>query len=627
MKALIIILILVSHYTNAQFNLDGPPVMVWSSTWTDSHSISDGEGGFFVAFSSGSTAPTYADIFIQRFDANGNKLWGDKGIQVTNRSDNEGQPMLALGKTSTGSKRVVVVWHPGGLGDMSFSLLAQSYDFSGAPQWAANGVVISDKDFGAGVGQRAYDIIPTFDGTRLIVGFYSFYYTNRSIKIQSINIDNGSVIFSNNGLTVEPAVTGNRVRLAYTEDGSGNIAIVWQNNEYNSPKKGIKAQIFNPNTNTLVWAAPLHLSANIDVNATSHHEMELAGQTVTWRDTRHGNNEIYVQRFNANGTMVWPIGGKRVTNMPNSQTFPKIAQTTNRTTYLSWENSKESHTDSCYVYLTRINPDGTFPWGEHGVILSRTHNTSSSVEQFETAVTVKNDTALVFYKDNGHVRAINPTLAYLVQKVTPNGRLMYGEKGQTVAGINYYVNINSHQTDVMHTADNGFVLRFNSGYNTRLAKVIPCPTPPLQPLVTHAKVCDAGSASYVTASACPGSVNWYLSDQRTKVFTGDTLRLPSVNSTASYYASCSNNLTGCASINLTRSDVILINNSQNVIADITLANSPAKVETKTFINATNKVQESSKAIYLSKTINLNPGFEAKQGAVFTAEARICLNQP
>lgn len=610
-KIIYYILLFTGFAAHAQFNLDGPPTTVWNGLNTERHTISDGEGGFFAVFTPDYLSSTNRNIYLQRLDSNGNKLWGEKGVKVSDRPEEEILPILTLAQTTSGQKRVIVVWNTNN------SVFAQSLTFEGVSQWTENGILITNNSYSS---QGSKDVILSLDKTVLYIAYSEWSYSN-SLRLQSINIDNGTFGYANNGLSIDYGETIGRVKMDYQDTISGNILIAWED-YWLSTQLGIRAQIFNTNSNQLLLPSYLIISPHQN---SSHYQgdVEVSRNIISWRDNIDGNNDIYIQKLNSDGTIAWNSGGIKVTHMSNNQSFPKMAAASDGTTYLIWENTKETNVDSLYCYVTKINPDGSFPWGKQGVRVAQFKFTDMyPYEALEPALAVVNDTVAVFYKDRSFSNSTQQP--YMVQKITPQGRLLYGEKGKHVAGTEYAVNINGNATDVMPTTDKGFVLGFKTGHNSVLAKVIPCTNPPTKPVVTHAKLCNSGANALLTASSCSGTVNWYESDLVTRKHTGNSLLISSVVEPVSYYAECVAE-TGCSSLDLSTADITLLQAEKSITTTFTSANSPAEEETTVKISSTSKVQSTARVDFKSRSVILEPGFEVQQGGVFKAVARVCID--
>ncbi|RYU95537.1 hypothetical protein [Emticicia agri] len=110
---------LITFTTLAQFNSINPIVVATGGYAQLGQTIADDKNSIVVYSNSG-------NIFIQKIDSAGNKLWGSNGIRVSNREVPEGTARVALCKTSTGNKRYVVVWRTNSTSPAK--CYAQSYD-------------------------------------------------------------------------------------------------------------------------------------------------------------------------------------------------------------------------------------------------------------------------------------------------------------------------------------------------------------------------------------------------------------------------------------------------------------------------------------------------------------------
>ncbi len=98
--------------------------------------VSDGAGGAIYTYNI-NNFPTDQRIFVQRVDNTGSILWAPNGVLLSNPATLNETPMIA--PTSTGGA-IVSWWYR----SSAFDIHAQKVDASGVPQWAVNGIVISD---------------------------------------------------------------------------------------------------------------------------------------------------------------------------------------------------------------------------------------------------------------------------------------------------------------------------------------------------------------------------------------------------------------------------------------------------------------------------------------------------
>ncbi len=99
------------------------------------------------------------------------------------------------------------------------------------------------------------------------------------------------------------------------------------------------------------------------------------GVIVTWRDSRNGNNDIFVQKFDSKGTAQWTTNGVTITNVAGSQIKPVIASDGNGGAIIAWEDPR---TDTGDVYAQRVDSTGTVQWTANGVVISATTSSQST---------------------------------------------------------------------------------------------------------------------------------------------------------------------------------------------------------------------------------------------------------
>ena len=88
------------------------------------------------------------------------------------------------------------------------------------------------------------------------------------------------------------------------------------------------------------------------------------GAIVTWRDARNGNYDIYAQRINGQGDIVWQPDGVPVCKHPASQTIPEIVSDTQGGAFIVWRDSRNGNQDS---YAQRIDHSGKIMWNPDGI--------------------------------------------------------------------------------------------------------------------------------------------------------------------------------------------------------------------------------------------------------------------
>jgi len=81
------------------------------------------------------------------------------------------------------------------------------------------------------------------------------------------------------------------------------------------------------------------------------------GAIITWHDYRSGNYDIYAQRINANGNVLWTTDGVAISTAANNQEWSTIVADGSGGAIITWQDFRSSNYD---IYSQRVSGSGTF---------------------------------------------------------------------------------------------------------------------------------------------------------------------------------------------------------------------------------------------------------------------------
>ncbi len=364
---------------------------------------SDGNGGAIIAWQDNRSGR--ADIYAQRINASGIVQWTADGIEVCADTLDQTVPQLI----SDGSGGAIITWRD--LRDgISYIPYAQKLNADGVAQWTAGGVllsqlngeslqIVSDGNGGAIIAWHQYtgvypngnfDIIVQQINTNGIVGWGNdgvaiCSLTSEQFRPQLIRdtgsgttivwedqrngssynnlyaqkVDSGGVAqWALNGVAIAPNTLSQREHKLLS-DGSGGIFIIWQ---YASGGliNTIYAQRMN-SSGVSQWA-----SDGVSIGAAGESRLpEITtdggtGAIITWYDYRgYGNGDIFAQRINSAGAVQWIVNGVGVCRDPSGQVFPQLVEDGSGGAIITWDDSRNSATNSTDIYAQRVNANGT----------------------------------------------------------------------------------------------------------------------------------------------------------------------------------------------------------------------------------------------------------------------------
>ncbi len=248
-----------------------------------------------------------------------------------------------------------IVWADNRAGD--FDIYVQHLDAGGSPQWAADGVVVCSAT------QDQFDprIIPDGSGGAIVV-----WQDQRSgafdVYAQRIN-SSGAVLWTTNGVALCTA-SGSQIYPFITPDGGGGAIVTWTDYRAGFPNTDIYAQRISA-AGSVLWTADgvvinalpsTQYFANIATDGAS-------GAIITWMDNRTAPNgyDVYAQRVNSVGSVLWASTGVVICAGPGDQQFPEIVADGSGGAIIAWQMDYDD------IYAQRIGALGVVSWTANGV--------------------------------------------------------------------------------------------------------------------------------------------------------------------------------------------------------------------------------------------------------------------
>ena len=378
----------------------------------------DTKGGFFVAWTDARNSATGNDIYIQRFDSLGNTYFADNGIPVCIADGNQQYPWAV----TTTDSCVIVFWYDDRINfTNSTDLYAQKIDANGNLLWSDSGVVVSQYNTPTPGALLEFSVVPDDDGGAY-VSWTRFYYGYRQLRAQRIDKD-GNIMWDSTGAVLTDGAVDSRspqmvrsqngVSIVYRHSGGG-YSIFFQmvdstgNLKFPAPGKSIEvngpqgattvavADTANGEAVVIGWSVGgAGLDGNLLVQAVDTSGNKLWGTNhvvvnnvpgghtsfkivrsgtssdyyLVWKDGRRINvaYDIYAQKLNNLGQPQWTPNGIKVSGTPYTYTSTSIS-TNDNGVYVSW--SEASNPQGPGIYAQRINPDSSFAWQNNSVRLT-----------------------------------------------------------------------------------------------------------------------------------------------------------------------------------------------------------------------------------------------------------------
>ncbi len=394
--------------------------------------VPDGAGGAIVVWQDGRNGNN--DIFAQRIDGSGNRLWSTSDLSICTYAGDQAYPVAV----SDGAGGAIVAWQDnrGGF----YDIYAQRVDSSGAALWTANGVALCTASYGQ-TGARLIS-----DGTGGAIVAWQDYRSASHNDIYVRRIDaSGSVRWTANGVSL-CALAGEQSYPSIASDGAGGAIVVWQDNR--GGNNDIYSQMVD-STGAVQWTAD-----GIALCAATGDQEEprivtdgAGGAIVTWYDerggascflygqrvdgsggaqwatdgvslvatssgtpyhfalpdgsggvflvlsaNRTGNYDIYAQRVDGAGEVQWTTGGATLCAAAGTQNNPVVISDEEGGLILAWQDVRSGNAD---IYAQRVDGDGAPRWLANGVVLCA----ATGTQNYPAIVSDGADGAIVAWPD------------------------------------------------------------------------------------------------------------------------------------------------------------------------------------------------------------------------------------
>lgn len=375
--------------------------------------ISDGSGGAIIAYEIG---PNSADISgrgikAQRISAQGELLWGPLGVLVSDAPNGQILPAIV----SDGQEGVIISWadyRKQGEPD----IYAQRLNSSGATLWTVNGVpVIQANGY-----QFDNAIASDQNGGAFVVWVDLRDFYNRKIYAQHLDAQ-GKILWPQDGIAISEKTEPSQFNLDQgpniLSDGEGGSFILWHDYRNFPPdpsgvtyvdRGDIYAMRINSKGQPLWQAGGIPIVTGLTVLAgrfepwhqPSRVNMVADGKggiIATWHDIRNNDYDIYAQRVNADGTLIWTKNGIPVVREEGLQIMPAIISNGKGGAIIAWLDMRYENPD---IYVQHLDAEGHGLLGNGGVWIDWT----PLYQLYLNLVSLENNKLLLTWDDHQNCR-------------------------------------------------------------------------------------------------------------------------------------------------------------------------------------------------------------------------------
>ncbi len=313
--------------------------------------VADGAGGAIIAWVD--ERALFLRIFAQRVNPLGNVVWTTDGVSVSSASGHRTWPRLV----SDGSGGAIISWLD--LRSSNFDVYTQRLDGAGVPQWTPGGAPVCT----AANGQEASDLVSDGAGGAIIA--WQDARVGPGIDIYAQRIDAlGAPQWAENGITLCTAASNQWLPQLAT-DGANGAIVVWYDSRLGSVLD-IYAQRVSA-TGAPQWVA----DGVVICDAINNQQLSRivsdggGGAVMAWEDNRSGTNyDVYAQRVNGLGVVQWPANGVAISTATNHQTDLRMVSDGTGGAIVAFDHARPNDHD---IYAQRVDATGAPQWITNGV--------------------------------------------------------------------------------------------------------------------------------------------------------------------------------------------------------------------------------------------------------------------
>ena len=297
--------------------------------------------------------------------------------------------------------------------------------FSQASQayWIGDGVPVC-----SAFEEQHFPAIASDSSGGAIIAWQDYRSGGPSIYVQRLDA-NGEPVWTTNGVAI---CTNTGISPQVVSDGLGGAIVTWQDDR--SGEYDIYAQRIDKNGN-LLWG-----SDGVAVCSATGGQYDpmiatdgQGGAIIAWEDRRSGTGDIYAQRVAAGGDAIWTTNGVPICTVSGAQGYVAMIPNGSGGAIITWQDERSGTSD---VYVQMIDRDGNCMWTADGVAICTAPNLQCNIALTSDgsggAIIVWTDDRAGTYDANIYAQRVSSSGSVLW---TSNGVgicTRYGSQGQPV---------------------------------------------------------------------------------------------------------------------------------------------------------------------------------------------------
>ena len=328
--------------------------------------VRDGTGGIIVVWQD-LRAGTHTNLYARRIDESGTPVWAANGVAICTSADEQQYTRII----SDGAGGAIITWQDCRTG-IDNDIYAQRISASGSVRWTSGGTQICQVSYSE---QEKPGMVPDGLGGAIIIwqdmrnGIYDIY-------AQRIDAS-GAVLWAANGIPVCTAAN-DQINVRAVPDGAGGAIVAWE--DWRSGEADLFVQHVNILGNTAWTADGVRASSSALAKTWADLAPDgIGGAILVWQDgAGGGDHNIATQRLNASGTLQWGENGVTVCANSAYQHSPRVVPDETGGAIVAWEDWRNESAGD--IYAQRVNAAGYVLWTPDGIAVCVLPGAQTSAE-------------------------------------------------------------------------------------------------------------------------------------------------------------------------------------------------------------------------------------------------------
>lgn len=322
--------------------------------------IADGQGGAYIVWVDYKDEPDDGDIYAQHVSSNGQLSWSQEGIGLATQAGKQVSPNMC----SDGQGGAYVIWK-----DLTVSSYGHVYGthltVSGPIAPGLGIPILSNESYHNNV-----SIEQAGQGHAVLVWSDNIISDNADIRVQRINQscdtlwsepEEGGIILCNEiGNQLYPKVT------YYDESFS---IIVWEDHRDSAEFGDIYYQFLDNEGNEVLAPQGVPACLNSANQIKPRVKASSGAAYIIWEDYRNSDSDIYSQKVDHLNNIFWEVDGRSIVSESGIQDQCRLSVDGNGGVFYIWLDERSAPYPETDVYVQHIDSENNFSFIENGLAL------------------------------------------------------------------------------------------------------------------------------------------------------------------------------------------------------------------------------------------------------------------